>query len=181
MKFNPEKHHRRSIRLKDYDYAAAGAYFVTICTHNKRCIFGDVMVGNMILNHFGEIVETEWLKTFDIRKNLIPDEYIIMPNHFHAIIVIDESCRGTLQRAPTTYGRFGKPVSNSIPTILRLFKASVTKRINNIRATPGLRVWQRNYYEHIIRDEKDLQKIRGYIVTNPLKWDLDFENPNNIS
>jgi REP-associated tyrosine transposase len=100
MKFNPEKPHRRSIRLKDYDYASAGAYFVTICTYNKRCILGDVMVGNMILNQFGEIVEAEWLKTFDIRKNLMPDAFIIMPNHFHGIIVIDESCRGTLQRAP---------------------------------------------------------------------------------
>ena len=171
---------RKSIRLKDYDYSKAGGYFLTICTYNKLCILGDVIVGNMILNQFGKTVEAEWLKTFDIRKNLTPDAFIIMPNHFHGIIVIDEDCRGTLQRAPT-HDRFGKPVSNSIPTIIRLFKASVTKRINNMRGTPGMPVWQRNYYEHILRDEKDLQKIRDYIAHNPLKWDLDVENPKNIS
>jgi REP-associated tyrosine transposase len=119
------------------------------------------------------------LKSILVEK--MPDAYIIMTNHFHAIIVIDESCRDAPHRGSTTYDRFGKPVSNSNPTIIRLFKASVTKQINNIRGTPRLRVWQRNYYEHIIRDEKDLQKIRAYIVNNPLEWDPDIENPINSS
>ncbi len=93
-------YHRRSLRLRGYDYSQKGAYFVTICTHNREFIFGDVIDGNRHLNEFGKVVEKEWLKTFDMRKNLSLDEYIVMPNHFHGIIVIADG-RGTLQRART--------------------------------------------------------------------------------
>lgn len=177
-----EKHHRRSIRLKGYDYSQPGAYFATICTYNKKCVFGDVIDGNNHLNGFGKIVEKEWLKTFDMRKNLKLDGYVVMPNHLHGIIMIEGrgvlqyTQLGTLQRAPT-YEHFGKPVSSSIPTIIRLFKSTTTKQINQLRQTPGMYLWQRNYYEHIIRSENELNQVREYINNNPLQWQFDRENP----
>jgi putative transposase len=135
--------------------------------------------GIIRLNEFGETVRDEWLKTQTLWTNLIVDEFVIMPNHVHGILMIIEGCRGTLQRAPTIE-RFSKPVSNSIPTIVRLFKSATTKKINQIRLTPGLPVWQRNYWEHVIRNEDKLFKIRQYIQNNPLKWHLDRENPERI-
>jgi REP element-mobilizing transposase RayT len=153
-------------------------------------LFGEVTNGKMRLNRLGEIVHEEWFKTADMRANVELDAFVIMPNHIHGIIEIHaDDRRGTLQRAPTkqrvptkqhphTIERFGKPTSNSIPTILRLFKSAVTKRINKMRGTPGLPVWQRNYYEHIIRNDDELARIREYIVDNPLKWELDRENPS---
>jgi putative transposase len=184
-----DKHQRRSIRLKGYDYSQPGAYFVTICAYNNESIFGHVVNGNMHLNEFGKIVEKEWLKTFDMRKILKLDIYVIMPNHFHGIIIIADGrgtlqraragtqCGGTLQRAPTGE-KFGKPVSNSIPTIIRLFKSTTTKQINQIRQTTGMELWQHNYYEHIIRNENELNQIREYIINNLLQWQFDRENPN---
>ncbi len=171
-----DKHHRRSTRLKGYDYSQPGAYFITICTYNKENIFGEVIDGDIHLNEFGKIVESEWLRTFDMRKNLKSDEYVIMPNHFHGIIIISDG-RGTLQRAPTSE-KFGKPVSNSIPTIIRLFKSVTTKQINQIRKTHGIGLWQRNYHEHVIRNEDELNQVREYIINNPLQWQFDRENPN---
>ena len=181
MKHDRKRHHRRSIRLKEYDYSQPGAYFITICAHNRKCIFGDILEGQLTLNQYGEIVNSEWLKTINMRTNLELDAYIIMPNHLHGIISISDfdHRRGTLHRAPT-FEHFGKPVSNSIPTIIRLFKSSVTKHINALRGTPGLPVWQRNYYEHVIRNEDDLSEKREYILNNTLKWDLDSENPKNL-
>jgi len=167
---------RRSIRLKGYDYSQPGAYFITICTHDKEPIFGHVIDRNVHLNEFGKVVEKEWLKTFDMRKILKLDIYVIMPNHFHGIIIISDGT-GTPQRAPTNE-QFGKPVSNSIPGIIRLFKSTATKQINQIRQTPGRELWQRNYYEHIIRNENELDQVREYIINNPLQWQFDRENPN---
>ena len=180
MKYDPQKHHRRSIRLKNYDYASPGAYFVTIVTHRRQCLFGNVMDGQMRLNEFGEIVRDEWLKTETIRPRVQLDEYVIMPNHVHGIIIInDDNRRGTLQHAPTimqrtpTIEQFGKPTSDSIPTIIRLLKSATTKRINEYRNTPAVPVWQRNYNEHIIRNETELQQIRQYIANNPINWEND--------
>ncbi len=130
----------------------------------------------MLLNELGRIVKEEWLRTGRIRQNLEIDEFIVMPNHIHGILNITDNGRGTLQRAPTEE-QFGKPVSNSIPTIVRLFKSTTTKQINKFRNKPSVLVWQRNYYEHIIRDDKELQAIREYIRYNPLKWNEDEENP----
>jgi len=161
MKYNPEVHHRQSIRLKDFDYTRAGAYFVTVCTQGREGLFGEIKNGKMILNEYGEVVKSEWLKTPDLRPNIHLNEWIIMPNHIHGIIVIDDGrgtlprAQGTQQRAPTVE-RFGKPVSNSIPTIVRMFKSATTKKINEIRELPYTPVWQKNYYEHIIRDEDSL-------------------------
>ena len=169
---------RKSTRLKEYDYSSSGAYFVTICTHERKCLFGKVVDGEMELNENGKIVKSEWLKTEEIRDNVSTDEFIIMPNHLHGILFIDEPAdrRGTVHRAPTAE-RFGQPTSNSIPTIIRSFKATVTKQINEGRNTPGLPVWQRGFYDRIVRNDDELNRIREYIVYNPLKWQLDKENP----
>lgn len=172
--------HRRSIRLNGYDYSQGGAYFVTICTYQREWLFGKITHGEMKLNNLGEIVRDEWLRTSEIRPNVILDEYVIMPNHLHGIIIIkNDGGRGTLQCAPTVE-RFGKPTRNSIPTIVRLLKSTTTKHINEFRKMLGFPVWQRNYYEHIIRNERDLNRIRKYIINNPSLWLFDGENPDRI-
>ncbi|NQU66398.1 MAG: transposase [Candidatus Marinimicrobia bacterium] len=177
MTYDPQKHHRRSIRLKGYDYSQPGAYFVTMCTQNRKMLFGDVVGGEMNLNDYGKLVELEWFKTEKMRTNIRLDAFVVMPNHLHGIIVIDD-CWGTEHRAPTvlhspTIEQFGKSTSNSIPTIIRGFKSAVTTQINAMRHSPGTKLWQRNYYEHIIRTERELQRIQQYIVENPLKWEND--------
>ncbi len=147
MKYNAEKHHRRSIRLRYYDYSQAGAYFITICTYHAECLLSRVIDGRTYLNRYGKIVENEWLKTGEMRDNVDLDAYIIMPNHLHGIILLAEKCRGTMHRAPTKpsskHESFGKPVSGSIPTIIRGFKSIVTKKINKLRCSTGVPVWQR--------------------------------------
>ena len=158
MPRNTYGHSRRSIRLKGYDYSQTGAYFITICTHKGLCVLGDIRNGVVQLNDFGRIVEREWLRTDGLRENVVMDEYVVMPNHIHGIIVISNDGRGTLQRAPTVE-HFGRPVSNSIPTIVRLFKSTTTKQINRLRNASKTSIWQRNYYEHVIRNEDDLNEI----------------------
>ena len=175
----------KSIRLKGYDYSRAGAYFVTICTHNKECLFGDVVNGNLALNDFGRMVDSEWLKTTEIRKNVILDKYIVMPNHFHGMFLITENDSGKARLATTKCNvsikmEFGKPKPGSLPVIVGSFKSAVARQINLMRNTPGKEVWQRNYYEHIVRNPDELDRIREYIVTNPLRWQMDKENPNGI-
>jgi REP element-mobilizing transposase RayT len=178
-----DKYRIESIRLPGHDYSSPGAYFITICTHNRQCLFGNIVDGEIMLNEFGELVKTEWQKTGIIRPNIVIDAFVIMPNHLHGILIInDDYCRDTLQRV-STIGRkinknnqieqFGKPTKNSIPTIVRLFKSTTTKQINQIRQTPGIPVWQHNYYEHIIRDTDDLSRIRHYISDNPKNWNND--------
>ena len=135
----------------------------------------------MILNTKGQIVHNEWYKTAQIRRNVSLDSFIVMPNHVHGIIVINAANRrGTMPRAPASkFEHFGKPVSNSIPTIIRGFKSAVTRRVR-IRVTCCIPVWQRNYYEHIVRDESDLEQIREYIENNPIRWLEDENHPENI-
>ncbi len=166
---------RRSIRLRNYDYSRAGAYFLTVCVRKRLCLFGDVVAGKMVLNEFGTIVRDEWLKTAEIRENIEMDSFVVMPNHVHGIVLI-AGCAGTARRAPTLE-QFANPVSGSLPTIIRSFKSAATRQINKKRNTPGHPVWQRNYYEHVIRNDDDLEKIREYILTNPYTWDTDIENP----
>lgn len=155
--FNPDIRRRRSIRLKEYDYSQPGAYFVTICTHRRQCLFGDVINGEMRLNEYGKIVKNEWLKTVELRANVLLNQYIIMPNHLHGIVIINDNGRGVLQCAPTQ--SFRSP-TQTIGAIVRGFKSSTTKYINQIRNTLGTSIWQRNYYEHVIRNEKELNRIK---------------------
>lgn len=180
MKFTKGEPHRRSIRIKEYDYSQAGAYFVTLCAWNRECLFGAITMEEMHLNQYGAIVFEEWGKTGVLRPNVYLNEFVIIPNHFHTIIGLTDDGgfrRGTASRAPTTE-QFGKPTIGTVPTIMRSFKSAVTKHANELRRTPGVPVWQRNYYEHVIRSEMELNRIRKYIVTNPAQWGTDQENPD---
>jgi REP element-mobilizing transposase RayT len=165
---------RRSVRLPGYDYTSPGAYFITIVTRDRQVLFGEVSLGEMHLNPYGQIVLEEWLRSGEIRSELEVEASVVMPNHLHGILVLSNvKARGTVPLRQS----FAKPVSGSIPTIIRSFKAASAKRINEARGTPGLAVWQRNYHEHVVRDEKDLDRIYQYILNNPLQWELDEENP----
>jgi REP element-mobilizing transposase RayT len=181
--------------LKSYDYSAAGAYFVTICAHERESLFGEIVDGEMLPGEYGRIVLTEWLKTGEIRQEVLLGEFVVMPNHFHGILKVNDGAtchtgtavyskgmvfveEGTARRAPTVE-QFGKPVAGSLSTILRSFKSSVTKCINEIRNSPGVPVWQRNYFEHVIRDEADYNRIAEYVATNPQRWIEDKLHPSN--
>jgi REP element-mobilizing transposase RayT len=177
MSFDPGKHHRRSIRLPGHDYGQVGAYFITVCTRNRQCLFGDVVDEAMRLNECGETVEHEWSRTGVLRRNLVPDAFIVMPNHFHAIVTLPDSGRGVLQYAPTADQPSLRSPSQTIGAIVRGFKSAVTRQINALRRTARVSVWQRNYYEHIIRSEASLNAIRCYIESNPLLWRYDAYNP----
>ncbi|MCD6596332.1 MAG: transposase [Bacteroidales bacterium] len=176
MTYNPNKHHRRSIRLKGYDYSRPGTYFVTLCVHERKCLFGDIIDEKICLNEYGEIVQTEWLKSSEIRKEIELDVYQIMPNHFHGIVMIQNNDRGDRPITPT--GTF-KMRPKSLSSLMAGFKSSVTTKINKLRDTPGKYVWQRDYYERIIRNEKELGRIKKYIIENPKKWGSDINNPDN--
>jgi REP element-mobilizing transposase RayT len=252
MTYDPEKHHRRSIRLKGYDYTQPGAYFITICTHGRECLFGEIINGEMHLNEAGQIVVQTWQDLPNHISNVQLDAFVVMPNHVHGIIIItdragvvgtgSEPARTTMgsgsavdsdstpgpgsaggagstagpgsvgvgsvgagsEPAPTTttapgsaagsgpttgsgpVGAGSEPAptepaptrsSYGLPEIVRQFKTFSARRINELRGTPGTPVWQRNYYEHIIRDEFSLSRIRQYIAENPARWDADQENP----
>jgi len=169
-------YNRSSIRLRNYDYSQPGAYFVTICIQDRsKRLFGNVVDGKMALNGTGEIVRNEWHKTFQIRNELKMDEYVVMPNHLHGIIIVRDVPVGATRRVAPTNANGPKP--GSIGAIIGQFKSVTAKQINRIRNIQGRPVWQRNYFEHIIRDEKSLYAIRRYIQDNPLNWDSDDENP----
>ncbi|MEK7747595.1 MAG: transposase [Nitrospirota bacterium] len=167
--------HRHSIRLRGYDYTQAGAYFVTICTQDRKCLLGDIMNEEMQLNDAGRIMANTWAWLATQYAYVELDAWIVMPNHLHGIIVIlNDDGRGGSRTAPTTQPVTRKPLGQ----LIGAFKTVSTKRINELSGSSGIPIWQRNYYEHIIRDEKSLQQIREYIINNPLQWELDQENPN---
>jgi len=178
MAYDPSIHHRRSIRLKRFDYTQPGAFFVTIVAHRRLPIFGEIADGVVQLNACGEIARAEWLRTTAIRHEIELDEFVVMPNHFHAIVIITECDGGSVgarrRRAPTIE-QFSKPIAGSIPTIIRAYKSAVTTRINQLRGTPGAPLWQRNYWEHVIRNDGELSRIRAYIRNNPVAWETDDE------
>ena len=170
--FDPDRHHRRSIRLPAFDYASPGAYFVTVCTYGRRRLFGEVAAGEMRLNPFGLVAEECWRAIPDHFGHVALDAFVVMPNHIHGIIVLVEA-----RHAAPRQEFFGKPVAGSISTIVRSFKSAATRCINEMQGAPGAAIWQRNYYEHIIRDETDWSRIREYIQMNPARWQEDRENP----
>ncbi|MBL7074123.1 transposase [candidate division KSB1 bacterium] len=186
MKYDPNKHHRRSIRLKEYDYSQAGVYFITICTKNRECLFGRVVNGLMELSPFGVIAHQFWFEIPKHFDNVELDEFNAMPNHIHGIIEITSDNQiaynvGAIRELPLP--KLPIHVQRRkmlIPRIVGYYKMNTAKRINQMRNTPGIPVWQRNYYEHIIRNEDDLNKIRRYIINNPIKWESDRENPKKI-
>jgi len=229
-------HNRRSIRLRGYDYSRTGMYFITLCIHDRaQFVFGNIVGATgaspqMKLNEYGHIIRDEWERSFKIRSELILDEYVIMPDHMHAVICIGNlpgrgdrrvarnyprdtrvarnyrdprvarnsgrvahinpdgtitqgdtpvhNTKGDAPVAPTTDTRETPtgPKSRSIGAMIAGFKSGTIKRINELRKTPGEWVWQRNYFEHIIRNEQSLYRIRQYIRNNPVKW---FNDPKN--
>ncbi len=131
----------------------------------------------MRLNEYGRVVQNEWSRTADLRPNIILDAFIVMPNHFHAIVVITGNGRGVLQYAPTNNkGSLCSP-SQTIGAIVRGFKSATTRQINVLRCAPGVPIWQRNYYERVIRDEAEMHLVREYIAVNPAGWLEDKESP----
>ncbi|MBI1194230.1 MAG: transposase [Gammaproteobacteria bacterium] len=179
MMNKPDIRRRRSIRLQGYNYSGAGFYFITVCTRNRECLFGDVVDREMRPNPLGRIVADEWINTANIRTDIELDDWMVMPNHFHGILIVADG-EGTARRAPTVE-RFGRPVAGSVPTIIRSFKSAVTKRINKFRQTPRANVWQRNFWEHIVRNELELKGLREYILNNPAQWELDKLHPANFT
>jgi len=195
QKFDPSIHHRRSIRLKGYDYSQEGLYFVTLCVQDRDCIFGNVVDGKMILNDAGRIAHNEWLKTAELRKNVQLHNFIVMPNHFHTIFEIthvgaycirpddecirldDEMgvCNTPLQNAQMGVyeGVCNTPLRSpkqTVGAIIRGYKSAVTRQMNVLKISFK---WQRNMYEHIIRDYNDYARIDEYILNNPEKWESD--------
>jgi len=186
MKYDPRLHHRRSIRLKGYDYTQPGAYFVTICTHGRLEMFGEVVQGEMRLNEYGQIAAARWRWLADQYPYVRLDAWVIMPNHMHGILMIvgdDAAGRGGSRPAPT--GMRPAPTHPDTPKrkpldqLIGAFKTVSAKHINQLRRSPGAHVWQRNYYEHIVRNDRALNAIRHYIQNNPLNWQLDRDNPGN--
>ena len=196
MPYNPEIHHRRTIRLKEYDYSQAGAYFVTICAWQRECLFGNIVDGKMFLNDLGTIIKKIWCNLPEHFHNTSLDEYVIMPNHFHGILTINKTV-GAKQassalpafvgdNAANNDGNADKgrasihgTISDSFSAVIQNFKSVSSRKINKYRNSPGCPVWQRNYYERVIRNDDELSRAREYIVNNPMKWELDKENPVN--
>mgnify|MGYP000864351402 FL=1 len=166
------KYNRRSIRLKNYDYSSPGAYFITIVTNNRQYLFGEIVNNEMILNEYGEIANKYWYEIPKHYTNTQLDEYVIMPNHIHGIIFIV----GAIHELPLQQNEFPQLIQRRkmlLPKIIGRFKMNAAKQINQIRQNHGIPVWQRNYYEHIIRNDNELNKIREYIINNPLTWQTD--------
>ena len=187
MKYNPKIHHRRSIRLQNYDYSQTGAYFVTICVRERVCLFGDIADGVMRVNDIGGVISVCWTEISSHFPTVDLDASVIMPNHVHGIIVLTNDAKSVMDEEPpkgeeTPEGEETSPLRRpTLGQVVAYFKYQSTKRVNQQRGNPGTRLWQRNYYEHVIRDDADLQNLREYIVYNPLKWELDQLHPDNPS
>ena len=171
-----KKRKRKSIRLKEYDYSADGYYFVTISTANGVTYFGNVKNGEMVLNEYGNIVNTQWVQLPQHYWNTKLDEYVIMPDHIHGIIIIDNN-RAGYKPAPTHQHNVKKPYS--LHEIIRGFKTFTSKNINTLNTTILFR-WQRSFYDRIIRNENELHKIRTYILKNPLNWEIERNTLINL-
>lgn len=207
MRFDSDRHRRRSIRLPDYDYSSAGAYFVTVCTHQRQCLFGEVEGIDMHLNDLGRMIVWHWQRIPKHFHKVQLDEFTVMPNHLHGLLLIvdkDEmddtagakhlsqdsgsssqlipqnasplqgSGRARLRSRPA-----GTP-PQSLSAVLQNFKSITARKFNGMRRETGGILWQRNYFERVIRDENEFDRIRKYIIDNPAKWAEDKENPANM-
>jgi putative transposase len=231
--YNPNVHHRRTIRLQGYDYSRAGLYFITICVHNRQCLFGDIVNNEMMLNDAGNMIEKWYGELENKFQNIHGDEHIVMPNHFHCIVeivgvdlrvcpdnqnvpdidsdkqdeksldepdknilgernenVLDEPDKNVLgERNENVLGErnentLGEHIGSPLHRVVQWFKTMTTNEyIRNVKNNhwPPFdgKLWQRNYYEHIIRDEKSYNRIREYIINNPLQWQADKLNSSN--
>ncbi len=185
---------RRSIRLRDFDYAGGGLFFVTICASEQRSIFGEVNDGEMVLNDLGRIVEDEWLRTLEMRPYIDLDAFVVIPNHFHGVVLdqgdtlgsVGARCARPLSTSDTVWslaeqGARSAPLRlarRSLGSLIAGFKAAVTRRASLEGAGEIGRIWQRNYYEHVIRNERDLERICHYVASNPAQWMDDGYHPS---
>lgn len=196
---------RLATRLGSYDYAQAGAYFVTICTHERECLLGQVAGDEVTLSPLGRIADQVWYDVPPHFGNVEVDVFVVMPNHVHAIVIISADTREAVQRNETAKGAETAPLQRFAPAttdlgneadgsikqakgvgttqrrwtlghVVAFYKYQTTKLVNEIRGSAGTRFWQRNYYERVVRNERELDAIRQYIVNNPLNWELDAEN-----
>ena len=195
---------RRAMRLRNYDYSQPGAYFVTICVQHRECLFGTITDGKMRLNKIGQIVVERWNQIPQHFSSVELGESVIMPNHMHGIIAwgiagtriphplvearsLHPSENATNRRGEVSSSvdpnptRRGEVPSPALGKIVAYFKYQSTKHINQHHNTPRTRIWQRNYYDHVIRDNPDLQRLRQYIQDNPMKWELDQLHHDNPS
>lgn len=169
-------HRRRSIRLKGYDYAGCGSYFVTLCTWQRECLFGEIVDGEMRLNGIGRLMESVWFRLSEHFSGINLTDQIVMPNHFHGIVSFVGAGLGPPgDDCPTTKGAASR--APTLGDVICVFKSISTRRINQFRDNPGCPVWQRNYYERVIRNDHELAAIRNYIATNPQQWESDNNNP----
>ncbi|MFA5076185.1 MAG: transposase [Patescibacteria group bacterium] len=193
--YNPDYHHRRSIRLPDYDYSGMGQYFITICSQNMVYLFGRVENGGMILNPAGRMAQKWWSKLPNKFLTIRLGVFVVMPNHIHGIVEIIDDVGADLCVCPNQQGRHrglpippGLPLRRSqqlIPRVVQWFKTmSTNEYIKNVKQNNwspfDQRLWQRNYYEHIIRNQIEYQKISEYIINNPLNWDEDRNSIKKI-
>jgi putative transposase len=188
MTHDPTAHHRRSIRLPDYDYTFPGAYFITICTYGKQCILSEVKSGEVILTDLGRDIDFRWKVLPEWFKNVSLDAHILMPNHLHGIIILTDEleCRGKATANqypfdPSFSAEVALPKtrptehpgarSGSLPAVIQNFKSTTSRCTKHIRG--AIPLWQRNYYEHVIRNDRSLDEIREYIASNPWNWTKD--------
>ena len=178
-----DKSRRRLTRLPEYDYSSAGGYYVTICTHERECLFGEIVDGDLVANESGNIIDA-WIQKLPQRYPGVElDEYVIMPNHVHFVVIIHEQETdlrpvGAIHELPLrtdSKDRVGMRRRMLLPKLVGFFKTNSAKDINRLHQTSGQPVWQRNYYEHVVRNDADLNRIREYIYNNPDNWQADEE------
>jgi REP element-mobilizing transposase RayT len=193
-RFDPRRHHRRSVRLRHHDYTGS-LYFVTICTHGRVPLFGEIADGEMASSVAGDVAWACWLAIPDHFPHVVVDAFVVMPNHVHGILGIADGPFptdgvGAQHAAPLRSSPPPRPVdrggrcnvaAGSLPAVVRAFKAAVTRRINRESGTPGAAVWQRNYWERVLRDGRELGIARRYVADNPLRWHRDRLHPDRIA
>jgi len=174
MTYNPDIHHRRSIRLREFDYSSSGGYFVTTCVQNRECLFGNILDDVTFLNDAGMLVESVWNGLTERFPSIGFDAFVVMPNHVHFIVDIAEpdGKEGVGQGSRAGQGR-----APTLDRIVGAFKSISAAQVNHLLSRTGQPLWQRNYYERVIRNETELNGFRDYIIHNPLKWEDDTENP----
>lgn len=172
-----------STRLPGWDYSYPGFYFLTVVTYNRSCLFGEIKNDTMLLNEYGKIAKTEWLKSFEIRRELIQDQFTVMPNHFHGIVQIVNAAfpvetrgRASLESEQSVNNGIAYCAPRSVSSFVGGLKSVITKSINHLRNTPGARCLQYRFHDHVIRDENELYRIRKYIADNPKNWGKDKFN-----
>lgn len=166
---------RHSIRLRAFDYSQLGSYFITIQAHRSKHIFGKIILGQMKLNRIGQTISDCWMSIPNHFPGVELEEYVVMPNHIHGILVIRARARHAVPLPPQVKlaEAFGHPRPASIPTIVRSFKSAVTQRVRMDLGQPTIQIWQRSYFERVIRGPQEFRKIRKYILTNPARWEFD--------